>query len=88
MRIAILKLKSKNEGIELTDEIIEYLAANFKNSVRELEGAIISLIAQSSFNKKEITIELAKQIVAEVLDRGLRIVSRGSCALPKLVLGL
>jgi chromosomal replication initiator protein len=39
----------------MPNEIIEYVAQNIKSNVRELEGAIISLIAQSSFNKKEVT---------------------------------
>ena len=40
-----------------------YAAKHIKSNVRELEGAIISLMAQSSFNKKKITIELAKIVV-------------------------
>ena len=47
----------------MPEEIIEYVAKNIKSNVRELEGAIISLIAQSSFNKREVTIDLAKQVV-------------------------
>jgi len=37
------------DGVEMPDEIIEYVARNIKSNVRELEGAIISLIAQASF---------------------------------------
>jgi chromosomal replication initiator protein len=48
------------DGVEIPEEIIEYVG-NIKSNVRELEGAIISLIAQSSFNKKEVTIELQKR---------------------------
>ncbi len=62
-RVSILKNKLYRDGVEMPDDIIEYVAKNIKTNVRELEGAIISLIAQSSFNKKEITIDLAKQIV-------------------------
>ena len=47
----------------MPDEIVEYVAKHIKTNVRELEGAIISLIAQSSFNKREVTLELAKQVV-------------------------
>ncbi len=47
----------------MPQDIIEYLANNIQTNIRELEGAIISLIAHSSFNKKEITIDLARKIV-------------------------
>src|SRR5690554_7622051 len=47
----------------MSDNVIEYVGKNVKTNIRELEGAIISLIAQSSFNKKEITVDLAKQVI-------------------------
>jgi chromosomal replication initiator protein len=47
----------------MTEEIVEYIAKNIKSNVRELEGVIISMIAQASFNRKEFSLELAKQIV-------------------------
>ena len=62
-RMAILKKKLENEGIEMSHDVIEYIAYNINTNVRELEGALISLIAQSSLNKKQITIELAKQMI-------------------------
>jgi chromosomal replication initiator protein len=62
-RISILKNILYRDGVEIPEEIIEYVARNIKSNVRELEGAIISLIAQSSFNKKEVTLELAKSVV-------------------------
>jgi chromosomal replication initiator protein len=62
-RVSILKNKLYRDGVEMPDSIVDYVAKNVKSNVRELEGAIISLIAQSSFNRKEITIELAKSIV-------------------------
>ncbi|MFD1162481.1 MULTISPECIES: chromosomal replication initiator protein DnaA [Hwangdonia] len=74
-RVSILKNKLYRDGVEMPDDIIEYVAKNIKTNVRELEGAIISLIAQSSFNKKEITIELAKQIVEKFVKNTKREVS-------------
>ena len=62
-RVAILKNKLYRDGVEMENDIIDYVAKHIKSNVRELEGAIVSLIAQSSFNKKEITLELAKQII-------------------------
>ncbi len=62
-RISILKNILYRDGVEMPNNIVEYVAKHIKTNVRELEGAIISLIAQSSFNKKEVTLDLAKQVV-------------------------
>ena len=62
-RVSIINNKLNRDGVEMDDEIIFYVAKYIKTNVRELEGAIISLMAQSSFNRKNITIELAKVIV-------------------------
>ncbi|WP_299224347.1 chromosomal replication initiator protein DnaA [uncultured Psychroserpens sp.] len=74
-RISILKNKLYRDGVEMPEEIIEYVAKHIKTNVRELEGAIISLIAQSSFNKKEITVNLAKEIVEKFVKNTKREVS-------------
>ena len=47
----------------MPEDIVEYIAKNIKSNVRELEGVIISMIAQASFNRREYTLELARQIV-------------------------
>jgi len=62
-RIAILRRKMYVDGIELPNEITEYIALSITNNIRELEGALISIMAQSSLNKKPITLELAKQMI-------------------------
>ena len=74
-RISILKNILYRDGVEIPEDIIEYVAKNIKSNVRELEGAIISLIAQSSFNKKEVTIELAKQVVEKFVKNVKREIS-------------
>ena len=74
-RMAILKKKTYNDGIEMPDEIIEYLAMHITNNMRELEGALISILAQSTLNKKEITIELAKQIIDKLIRSTYREIS-------------
>ncbi len=74
-RVSILKNKLYRDGVEMPDDIVDYVAKNIKTNVRELEGAIISLIAQSSFNRKEITIDLAKQIVEKFVKNTKREVS-------------
>lgn len=74
-RVSILKNKLYRDGVEMPDDIVDYVAKHIKTNVRELEGAIISLIAQSSFNKKEITIGLAKEIVEKFVKNTKREVS-------------
>lgn len=66
-RIAILKKKIYNDGIIVPDEVIEYIASNITNNIRELEGALISLLAQSTLNKKEITLELTSEMVDKLV---------------------
>jgi chromosomal replication initiator protein len=74
-RVSIVKNKLYRDGVEMSEDVIEYVAKNIKTNVRELEGAIISLIAQSSFNKKEITLGLAKEIVEKFVKNTKREVS-------------
>ena len=63
-RIKIIKNKLYHNGISLIpEEVVEYLAYRIVTNVREIEGAIISILAQSSLNKKKITVELAKQMI-------------------------
>jgi chromosomal replication initiator protein len=74
-RIAILETKMYNEGLELPKEVVEYLAYSITTNIRELEGALISLLAQSSLNKKAITLELAKQMIDKFVKNTAREVS-------------
>jgi chromosomal replication initiator protein len=74
-RIAILEKKMYAEGISLPKEVTEYLAYSITSNIRELEGALISLIAQSSLNKKAITLELAKQMIDKFVKNTAREVS-------------
>ncbi|MGD1843612.1 MAG: chromosomal replication initiator protein DnaA [Thermonemataceae bacterium] len=65
-RMAIIHRKLQSEGIELNDEIIEYLAHSIDSNIRELEGVIVSLMAQSSLNKLAIDLPLCKQVVQQI----------------------
>ncbi|MEA1886884.1 MAG: chromosomal replication initiator protein DnaA [Bacteroidota bacterium] len=71
-RLAIMKKKAYNDGIELDDEIFEYLAANITNNIRELEAVLISLYAQSTLNRKEITLELSRQMIDKLVKHTTR----------------
>ncbi len=71
-RIAILDKKLYNDGIDMPEDVVEYLAYSINSNVRELEGALISLLAQSSLNKKKITIELARQMIDKFVKNTTR----------------
>jgi chromosomal replication initiator protein len=62
-KIEILERKMKNDGLEMPKEVVKYIAYNIQNNIRELEGALISLLAQSSLNKREIDLDLAKKVL-------------------------
>src|SRR6476469_2979481 len=62
-RIEILERKMKNDGLEMPREVVKYVAYNINTNVRELEGALISLLAQLSLNKRDIDLELAKKVL-------------------------
>jgi chromosomal replication initiator protein len=74
-RIAILQKKMYTDGIELPKEVVEYLAYSISSNIREMEGALISLIAQSSLNKKSITLDLARQMIDKFVKNTAREVS-------------
>jgi len=66
-RIAILRRKSMDDGIELPNDVIEFLASNVTSNIRELEGCLITLLARASLENKEIDVELAKDVVRKVI---------------------
>lgn len=74
-RVEILRQKMYIEGIQLPQDVVEYVAHNISNNIRELEGAMVSLLAQSSLNKKQIDIELAKQMVKNFVKNSSREIS-------------
>jgi chromosomal replication initiator protein len=74
-RINILKRKMYSEGIRISESVTEYIAEHITTNVRELEGAMISLIAQSSLNRKEIDIDLAASIVKTFVKNANREIS-------------
>jgi chromosomal replication initiator protein len=74
-RMVILENKMYQDGIKLPKEVVEYVAHNIDSNVRELEGALISLLAQSSLNHKEIDIELAKKMMKNFVKHSSREVS-------------
>lgn len=62
-RRAILESKMMKEGVHIPASVSEYICYNIQNNVRELEGVLVSLIAQSTLNNQEIDIDLAKRVI-------------------------
>jgi chromosomal replication initiator protein len=60
-RVAILQKKAAEDELVIGDEVLEYIARNRKTSVRQLEGAVIKLLAYSSLTRREITLDLARE---------------------------
>ncbi len=70
-RLAMLRLRSGREGVELPEDVLAYLASNINSNFRELEGALISLIANATLAHREITVELAAQVTGQLIgDKG------------------
>lgn len=74
-RVAILKHKAYLDGINIPVEVMEYVATHIASNVRELEGAMISLLAQSTLNKKEITLDLATEMIDKLIKNTKREIS-------------
>jgi chromosomal replication initiator protein len=69
-RVAILQKKAAEDRLTLDDEVIEFIARNRTTSVRQLEGAVIKLLAFSSLTRREITLELAREALGPRAERG------------------
>ena len=66
-RLAMLKAKAFREGVPIHDDILNFIATRVKTNFRELEGTLISLIAQATLLKKEITMELAEKVTSNLV---------------------
>jgi chromosomal replication initiator protein len=69
-RVAILRKKAEDDRISLANEVLDYIARNCRSNVRELEGAVIKLLAYSSLTRREVTLELAKEALGGVIRPG------------------
>ncbi len=74
-RVAILSKKLYNDGIDIVQDIVEYIAYSINSNIRELEGALISILAQSSMNRKQITMELVRSMVDKFVKSTTREIS-------------
>ena len=66
-RIAILEKKLQADGIEISREVVELIATQVKTNVRELEGALISILGQSSLKGEEVSLALAQETIRSLV---------------------
>ena len=65
LRKAILKSKIYKDGLEISEEVIDYIAANVTDSVRNLEGVLVSLLAHATLTDEDIDLALAEKVVGK-----------------------
>jgi chromosomal replication initiator protein len=74
-RIAILRKKSEDEGVRLPDDVMQFLATNMKNNIRELEGSLVRLGAYSSLTGQIITMDMAKNVLRDIIGEKKKIIA-------------
>ena len=74
-RVAILKRKAEAEAVPLTDSVAMFIAGRIKSNIRELEGSLIRLIAYASLTGREISLDLAQDVLKKVIDQDDRAVT-------------
>ncbi|AJX17513.1 chromosomal replication initiator protein DnaA [Burkholderia ubonensis] len=67
MRVAILMRKAQSEGVNLSEDVAFFVAKHLRSNVRELEGALRKILAYSKFHGREISIELTKEALKDLL---------------------
>ncbi|WP_421084314.1 chromosomal replication initiator protein DnaA [Rothia nasimurium] len=72
-RIAILRKKAQNEGLDVPDDVMEYIASRISTNIRELEGALIRVTAFASLQQQAVDMQLAEQVLKDLLlDDGVQ----------------
>ncbi len=74
-RVAILRKKIEQEPVKMPDEVILFIAQQIKSNIRELEGALIRVSAYSLLEEREITLDMAKIILKDLLHETIQIIS-------------
>lgn len=68
-RIAILRKKAEIDGLNLPDEVVQFIAGHITSNIRELEGTLIKLIASSSFTGRDITLDVARELWGDAVSK-------------------
>ena len=67
-RVAILKKKEEMDGYDINEDVIKYIATNIKSNIRELEGSLNKVMAFANLEKREVTVELAEQVLKDIIS--------------------
>nr|WP_240259614.1 chromosomal replication initiator protein DnaA [Clostridium perfringens] len=67
-RMAILKKKADVEGLNVPNEVMVYIATKIKSNIRELEGALIRIIAYSSLTNRDVSVDLASEALKDIIS--------------------
>lgn len=67
-RVAILKKKEESDGYNINEDVIKYIATNIKSNIRELEGSLNKVMAFSRLEQREVTVELAEQVLKDIIS--------------------
>ena len=74
-KVAIIKKKAERQNISIPDNVALYIASKIKSNIRELEGALVRLIAFCSLKGSEITLPMAQETLQDILGLGERTVT-------------
>lgn len=77
-KIAILRKKAEAEDVEIPDDVMLFIATNSKSNIRELEGALIRLVAYSSLTGETVTVELARTVLRDSLNARAAVITIGA----------
>ncbi len=67
-RLEMLKARALREGVSVGDDVLEFLASRINTNFRELEGALISLMAHATLDHKDLTVELARSVTGSIVS--------------------
>lgn len=73
-RTAILRNKNEQEGFEISDAVIDYIAENIDSNIRELEGALLRIVAYSNLTSREVDLEMAQNVLKDILKEQQKVV--------------
>ena len=71
-RMAILRKKEELDGINIDNEVLQYIASNIKSNIRELEGSLNKVVAMSKLDNREINVEMAQDVLKDIIDPGAK----------------
>ena len=75
LRREVLELKASQDGLAFSEDVLEFIANNVTDSIREIEGVVVSLLAHATMLNQEVSVDLAKAVVANSVRMSKRQVS-------------